>query len=145
MDTQNLDVFGSGHSGGSMIDIAMAFCDTVDVFGTGMFSRGPGFDTVYQHFYDRAVTSSCHRHACLTDSEALNRPDAGLSPKWLSAHKVTQICQLDRLCDDHVRHEDALRMTQRLPASEGHTDFFFLSELRMYVLHAFGLVNWVWY
>ena len=22
---------------------------------------------------------------------------------------------------------------------------FFLSELRMYVLHAFGLINWVWY
>jgi len=30
-------------------------------------------------------------------------------------------------------------------ATERHEDFFFLSELRLHVLHALGVINWVWY
>ena len=29
--------------------------------------------------------------------------------------------------------------------SEEQMDFFYVSELRLYVLHALGLINWVWY
>ena len=31
------------------------------------------------------------------------------------------------------------------PESENPDDFFWKSELRVYVLHALGYVNWVWY
>ena len=33
----------------------------------------------------------------------------------------------------------------RLPPSEQQGDFFFLAELRLPILHALGIVNWVWY
>ena len=36
----------------------------------------------------------------------------------------------------------ATRMPYR---TEYHDDFFYLSELRLHVLHAVGLINWVWY
>eukprot|EP00966_Prymnesium_polylepis_P322942 7379168-Prymnesium_polylepis.3 len=74
-----------------MVDLALAFCDEVDVFGTGMFSRGPGFDTIYHHYYERLFPSGCRQSACLTDDEAARRPEAGLSSVWLKKHSIKQV------------------------------------------------------
>ena len=47
------------------------------------------------------------------------------------------VCTPAAVCTNELSH--------RLPRSEGQEDFFYLSELRLYVLHALGVINWVWY
>ena len=49
---------GYGRSGGSVLDVALAFCKHVDLFGAGLFSERPGTDVLYQHFYDSGFTQS---------------------------------------------------------------------------------------
>ena len=47
------------------------------------------------------------------------------------------VCRPQAPCDaTRVRH---------LPESETGDDFFIRSELRLYVLHSMGLINWIWY
>lgn len=47
-------------------------------------------------------------------------------------------------CRPHEECSDAY--AARLPyRSEHHDDFFYLSELRLHVLDAFGYIRWVWY
>ena len=58
------------------------------------------------------------------------------------------LCQLRMPCRTFVRSgkRGAARNTKAAgPASENPNDFFFQSELRLYVLHALGWINWVWY
>ena len=49
---------GKAHSGGALLDLALASCKRLDVFGAGMFSLGPGEDVVYQHFLRHAVDAA---------------------------------------------------------------------------------------
>ena len=63
---------GKAHSGGALLDLAIASCKRLDVFGAGMFSLGPGEDVVYQHFYDMPLTPHC-RAPCLFAMPAAER------------------------------------------------------------------------
>ena len=77
----------------------------------------------------------------MNDSEAAARSsELGVSKAWLEKNSMSQICS-----DDPRTQCDSNDQARSLPPSEGHNDFFFLSELRFYVLHAFALINWVWY
>ena len=57
---------GFGHSGGEAVDAAIGMCRSVDVFGMGLFSLGPGHDAVYQHWYDAHFSRDgrCQEHKC---------------------------------------------------------------------------------
>lgn len=145
---------GMAHSGGMLTDLGIASCRSIDVFGTGMFSRGPGEDVVYQHHFDRALTSSCDS-PCLMQLPERQSPDKwrrimvdhGISPAELDVSR--RICKPKSPC---VCKSPCMINGTRAKAVGGHVapsdrplDFFFQSELRYPVLHAFGLINWVWY
>ena len=132
---------GRGRSGGEAVSLALALCKWVDVYGSGMYSDGPGSDVVYQHYYDSRFTTSCRPHACLTSAQAL---ELGLSARFIKDYGMRAICQPERSC--YLRtHRNMTPGSFNAPTSDGHFDFFYLSELRMYVLHASGRINWVWY
>ena len=42
-------------SGGNALHAALALCETVDVYGTGLYSAGVGEDKAYVHAYDARV------------------------------------------------------------------------------------------
>ena len=135
---------GKGRSGGAMMDIAQAFCDSVDVYGAGMYSEGPGSDALYQHWYDERLASSCKPHACLTKLEvsALEHAKFNYNPG--------KVCRPRSLCHDDRKGRTKSAKTlstvvQGVLLSDRHIDFFLLAELRLYVLHALGLINWIWY
>ena len=123
---------GIGHSGGMVTDVAIASCQNIDVFGAGMFSRGgPNADIVYQHWYDSRLTPHC-RSPCLSQLKGLVN---GTSPsEWQVSRRF---CQPKKACD-------AFNLTNAA-ASEAPIDFYFLSELRLAVLHVLGLISWKWY
>ena len=133
---------GIGHSGGTLVGVAMAFCDRVDVLGAGLFSKGPGEDVVYQHHYDARLAADC-AGPCLSDPTV----DAG-ARRNVSAKEMLisrQVCQPSERCDARVTRAKGNGSQPRIPLSEQHDDFFFLSELRLPVLHVLGLLNWIWY
>ena len=125
---------GMGRTGGSLLNFALAACNRIDLFGAGMYSDGPGMDVLYQHYYDSSFAHNCS-HECITPRQ---RADL-----YGSAETARFICRPDRAC------QDAGRFGTNSPLlsanSEDPEDFFFRSELRLYVLHALGAVNWVWY
>ena len=137
---------GATISGGSLSDLAIASCKRVDVFGAGMFSRGPGNDVVYQHYYDNPLTTHC-RAPCL--SAVLNRVEGQVSRE--EANISRRVCLPKSECSAINRtHAPSATgvvemMASTLFASEVPDDFYFRSELRLHVLHALGELNWVWY
>ena len=137
---------GSGHSGGAVMDVAVAFCDRLDVFGMGLFSRGPGHDLIYQHFYDPHLTSTCIG-PCLAaagDRAKLNVSDA---EQIISARVCKPFLRCDMLSADiaAAANKPDKAFQWGFPQSERPDDFFFLSELRVAVLAALGVINWIWY
>jgi len=145
---------GLGHSGGAVLSLALGFCNRTDVFGMGLYSDGPGSDLVYQHAYDAAFAPSCHADGarCWRGEPGAFSPAAyGLEPSMNTtvarlarerdarffAKFWQHVCRPQAPCDaTRVRH---------LPESETGDDFFIRSELRLYVLHSMGLINWIWY
>lgn len=144
---------GIAHSGGTLVDLAVASCARVDVYGAGMFSRGPGDDVVYQHHYDSRLTSHC-RAPCLAAAVTTGRRDWSF-PAWkispaevnISRHVCRPTSECDAINRTHAPSASGAlrRMTTPLYASEVPEDFYFLSELRLHILHALGVFNWVWY
>lgn len=124
---------GIGHSGGTLVGVAIASCERVDVFGAGLFSRGPGHDVVYQHHYDMPLVAEC-TGPCLHDPAV--HPDARSNLTAAELRISRQLCQPSDRCKGHQKG---------LPPSESLDDFFFLSELRLPILHVLRLINWVWY
>ena len=59
----------------------------------------------------------------------------------LRKHYVRGACRPDESC--HLRR--TRNYTGHLLTSDTQMDFFYLSELRLYVLHALRQINWVWY
>ena len=172
---------GFGHSGGYVLDHAIAMCESVDVFGMGMYSAGG--DTLYQHFYDASFASSC-AYPCVNTPAAGNVSNVGA---FLSNPNVSRVlCRpktdcstpanlrgppgpwgygVKLLSEEHDDVRSASRaldpqytllplllhchclplLTQTLPDRDLALQFFLLSELRVAVLHALGLISWVWY
>ena len=139
---------GLGRSGGNLLTAALAFCDEVDVYGGGMYAHGAGSDTLYTHWYDSRFASSC-KHPCL---EVEASQQAGLATEALlrgqkvedlsrKAHFPSPFCTPNQICTALPPTD----MNGKRRESEAQTDFFFLAELRLYVLHALGHINWVWY
>ena len=124
---------GATTSGGSLADLAIASCKRVDVFGAGMFSRGPGNHVVYQHYYDNSLTPHC-RAPCLSAdiSRRVCRPkvDCGAPMNLTHAPSATGAAEM---------------IASNLSSSEVPDNFYFRSELRLHVLHALGELNWVGY
>jgi len=60
---------GVGHSGGFVLDVAIAHCASVDVFGMGLFSFGAGRDLIYQHSYDARFAPRCPTRCLLATNE----------------------------------------------------------------------------
>ena len=101
----------------------------------GLWSRGASDDKVYMHWYDERMAEGCRPHGCWRgDAAAL--PTARPNDVDFFKRSSALVCRPQGLCTAKDR---------RLPASEVPLDFFLLSELRLYVLHAMGLINWVWY
>ena len=128
---------GWAHSGGHILDHAVAMCDQVDVFGMGLLSRGPGSDLLYQHYYDERIAPHCS-HPC----------DRWGFP-W-NANASRKLCRPRTNCSAPVnlRGPPGKAGMWRLGVplfSEELDDFFYLSELRLAVMHVLGLINWVWY
>jgi len=56
------------------------------------------------------------------------------------------VCRPAEVCSDRYAPLGKPKMDGTpAGATERHEDFFFLSELRLHVLHALGVINWVWY
>ena len=133
-------------SGGTLIDLAIATCKRVDVFGAGMFSRGPGSDIVYQHYYDNSLTPHCTA-PCL--SAVASRVEGLVSRR--EADISRRVCRPKSDCGainrTHAPSASGVveRMASAIAPSEVPDDFFIRSELRLHVLHALGELNWVWY
>ena len=153
----NRSGLGLGHSGGSVMGLATAFCERVDVFGMGLFSIAPGQDVIYQHWDDPSFTTSCREHACWRGEDEVQfaaRLAANARPKDAKQHVLDaaffrthshRVCRPTDECSSTYAALGARLGEKPLGASERHDDFFFLSELRLYVLHAMGVINWVWY
>ena len=125
---------GLGHTGGVMVDQAIAFCSGgVDVFGMGLFSEGPGADLLYQHWYDERFAPACAPLQCSTSQAMTNKRDLAFFHAY--GH---MLCRPHAVCSNSY----AVRMPYR---SEHHDDFFYLSELRLHVLDALGWIRWVWF
>jgi len=122
---------GMGHSGGLIVDAALAHCGEVHVFGAGLFSRGPGFDAVMQHWYDSDISVDGCTEQCSLDG--LGKGDRS---RFFSRFQ-SSLCRPNRPCQSP--------QAKLLPASEKHDDFFYLSELRFPLYHALGLINWIWW
>lgn len=121
---------GLAHSGGFLVDVAIAHCANVDVYGAGIFSKGPGFDAVVQHWYDPEFASE----GCISECSVEGLP---ADNRKFYAAMSSDICRPNVSCSARQRAD--------LPLSERQDDFFFLSELRNPILHAIGAINWVWY
>ena len=134
---------GIAKSGGSVLNVALAACKSIDVFGSGMFSDGPGSDVVYMHWYDKRFASTC-RHECVPGyfrrTTEGRRGGGGLMSS-------KNILLAPSLCRPHMPCDAPLSpgVEKYVHQSERAHDFFFLSEVRLYVLHALGHINWVWY
>jgi len=148
---------GFGRSGGSVLNVALAHCETVDVFGSGMFSHGPGSDTIYQHWYDERFANDCRPHSCMAQGH-IRRTNYSFSGSeaqaWESLLARRRSLGLEELCRPEspcttfsasARPGAARAIKAAGRASENPNDFFFLSELRLYVLQSLGWVRWVWY
>ena len=122
---------GLGHSGGLLVDAALAHCGEVHVFGAGLFSRGPGFDAVMQHWYDSDISVDGCTEQCSLDG--LGKGDRS---RFFSRFQ-SSLCRPSSPCQSP--------QAKALPASENHGDFFYLSELRFPLYHALGLINWIWW
>ena len=134
---------GRGRTGGSLLNVAMSMCDHVDLFGAGLFSIGPGSDFVYQHWYDKRFSSHCDSFKCISKDQALAL-DAG-AELATSISRGFIMCRPTRPCENVRGKPYPTSSDWHGPASEEPDDFFLRSELRVYVLHALGLVNWIWY
>jgi len=143
---------GIAHSGGTLLDLAIASCRRLDVFGAGMFSLGPGEDVVYQHWYDKPLTSHC-RAPCLfaMSAAALNQTAGKLAGGPMEVEISKRVCHPMSDCYSiNTTHAPSAsgqieKLDMPLFSSEVPHDFYFLSELRPHVLHALGIINWVWY
>ena len=143
---------GKAHSGGALLDLALASCKRLDVFGAGMFSLGPGEDVVYQHFYDMPLTPHC-RAPCLFAMPAAerNRAASTLAGGPMEVEISKRVCRpmSDCFSINTTHAPSASGAIEELPvplfSSEVPDDFYFLSELRPHVLHTLGMINWVWY
>ena len=51
---ESIDAMLSG-SGGNALHAALSLCAAVDVYGSGLHSRGVGHDKIYAHAYDERV------------------------------------------------------------------------------------------
>ena len=130
---------GWAHSGGFVLDHATALCERVDVYGMGMFAAGGDgtSDVTYQYHHSPRFAVSCSGHPCVASTNAS-------AESFLRKSKVAAaLCQPQEDCKARSSHlvDDAGRAL----LSEGPEDFFYRSELRLAVLHAFGMINWVWY
>ena len=142
---------GAMTSGGTLTDLAIASCKRVDVFGAGMFSRGPGNDVVYQHYYDAGLTPHC-RAPCLSAVASrlggrVSIAEAGISRLICSPKSdcgAIRDCGI-RDCSVAKRMASQIATSRTLPSSEVPDNFYFRAELRLHVLHALGELNWVWY
>ena len=105
---------------------------------------GPGYDVVYAHHADERLTTRC-LGPCIASAGAL----AGLSERqWLEIDSTRMERDISRaVCMPSKRCESVGPSKQLAPGllSERADDFFFLSELRLAVMHTIGFINWVWY
>ena len=125
---------GLGHTGGAMVDQAVAFCSAgVDVFGMGLFSEGPGSDLLYSHWYDEKLPPACAPLSCSTSQGMTSKRDLAFFHAF-----GRMVCRPHEACSNSY----AARMPYR---SEHHDDFFYQAELRLHVLDALGYIRWVWY
>lgn len=128
---------GWAHSGGHLVDLAVAMCQRVDVYGMGLLARGGvGGDLLYQHHYDQRVAPNC------------NIPCATWGLAWRS-NASKMVCRPQTPCLAKVDlHGPPGRGAWKIGVpllSEEQDDFFYRSELRLAVMHVLGLINWVWY
>ena len=132
----NASGLGWAHSGGHIMDHAVAFCEQVDVYGMGLLSRGPGSDVLYQHYYDKRLAPHCN-YRCATWGLPWNE------------NASRSLCRPRVACSEKVDlHGPPGKGAWKIGVpllSEEYDDFFYRSELRLAVLQALGLINWVWW
>ena len=99
---------------------------------------------MYAHHADERLTTRC-LGPCIASAGAL----AGLSERqWLEIDSTRMERDISRaVCMPSKRCESVGPSKQLAPGllSERADDFFFLSELRLAVMHTIGFINWVWY
>ena len=53
--------FGLRGSGGNALHTALALCQSIDVYGAGLFSDRVGDDLIYAHYYDHEGVAQCQK------------------------------------------------------------------------------------
>jgi len=132
MKLRRLTGLGLGRSGGSVIGIALSLCASVDVYGAGMFADGPSSDVLYGHWYEDHFPESCQNLQCMrgTTGIAQRKEAVYLTRVGSNAASGSRLCTPSQMCTGQAP-PDAKGMSR---ASETPTDFFFLSDLRLYIL-----------
>ena len=121
-------MIGTSHSGGLLLTYAMMKCKAVNVYGMGLYSNTR--DLIYQHYYDGFIEDSCPS-ACWTGDRPL--PNSTRRDIEFFQKHSSQVCRPHTRCD----------ATQRgVPRTEDQVDFFIKSELKLHILHAFGILKW---
>merc|ERR1711967_2508 len=137
------EALGKGHSGSYVLSVAMAFCKhPVAVYGMGLW-RAPNADLIYQHHDDELLARGCQPPNLTSPGwPCYNGDDA----RWLEErnwHKenADKACTPNKFCIQryHGLHK------RKYGLSNAPDDFFYMSELRLHVLHALGLIDWNWY
>jgi hypothetical protein len=119
---------GTSHSGGVLLTYGMMACRRLNVYGMGMYSNHTDF--VYQHFYDSTIQDTCVNECWHGDYRL---PNSTKKDRDFFRAKSSQVCRPHTTCNTPQ---------SGVPATENQIDFFVKSELKLHILHAFGIIDW---
>ena len=111
-----------------LLTYGMMACRHLNVYGMGMYSNNT--DYIYQHFYDSTISDTCVDECWNGDSKLPNSTQKDID--FFRAHS-NQVCRPQTMCDAEQ---------SGVPATENQVDFFVKSELKLHILHAFGIIDW---
>lgn len=122
------NMIGTSHSGGVLLTYALMKCSKLNVFGMGLYSNKTDF--IYQHYYDNVIHDTCVTECWKGDSILPN--STSRDREFFQKHS-DQVCRPHTTCD---------APQSGVPATENQIDFFLKSELKLHILHAFGVIDW---
>ena len=117
----------------------------------GLHSEGLalGHDAIYQHAFDERFADSCRAHRCWLGNSG-EFAGVGAKYNWSTEARFWQkwgasLCRPTEECAGRAAPGSKAPYLWKLWPSEQPDDFFFRSELRIAIMHAMGILSWVWY
>ena len=121
-------MIGTSHSGGILLTYGLMSCKDLHIYGMGLYSNETDF--IYQHYYDPTITDTCVNECWKGDFMLSN---STTKDRNFFHNNHDQVCRPWTECD---------APQTGVPATENQIDFFVKSELKLHILHAFGVIKW---